>query len=91
MTNERCWREAKEVSERRYELSRILNMILNRVFGPRTKLGVNAGIFIQKMDVKSTFRQVVVDADGASHFAYRLVQSDFVEFRLQPAWRGNPG
>ena len=73
------------------ELGGVLDAILKRVLGLRAKFGVRARILIQKMDVKSAFRQVTVDPDGASCFAYRLGKFVFVDFRLQFGWRGSPG
>jgi len=43
------------------------------------------------MDVNSVFKQVGVDPDGASRFAYRLGQFLSVDFRLQFGWRGSTG
>lgn len=53
-------------------LGRILDDVLKRALGLRAKFVVDLRILIQKMDVKSAFRHVGVDPDGASRFAYRL-------------------
>lgn len=63
-------------------LGRILDDVLKRALGLRAKFVVDLRILIQKMDVKSAFRHVGVDPDGASRFAYRLGQF---------GWRKNTG
>lgn len=64
-----------------------MEAILKRVLGLGAKFGVNARILIQKVNVKSTFRQVGVDPDGASRYPYRLGKFIYVDFRLPFEWR----
>ena len=48
-------------------------------------------ILIQKMDVKSAFRQVRVDPTGAVNFGHVLGDYLFIDLRLQFGWRASPG
>ena len=65
--------------------------ILRRSLGFRDKIGTGKRIPIQRMDVKSAFRQVVVDLAGAAAFGYVLGDHLFVDLRLQVGWKGSPG
>ena len=46
---------------------------------------------MEKMDVKSVFRQVRVDPAGVVNFGYLLGDYLFVYQRLRFGWRGSPG
>lgn len=51
------------------ELVRVFDTMLNRMLGLR--VWRVAWILIQKMDVKSSFKNVEVDSDGVGRFAHR--------------------
>lgn len=52
-----------------YKFGGLVEVILKHIIGLRAKFGVDARILIQMMDVKSAFRQVGMDPDGASRLA----------------------
>lgn len=60
------------------------------MLGLRANFGVYARILIQKMIGKSAFRQMRLDPDAVSFFAYRLGQFVLVDIPLQFVWRGSP-
>lgn len=60
------------------EFGGVLETILKRILGLRAKFRVVARIGTQKVDGKSAFRQVGVDPNGTSRFAYHLGQFLFV-------------
>ena len=72
-------------------LAGVMGQIIKRVLGLRNKFGTGKRILIQKMDVKSAFRQVGVDPAGAANFGYVLGGYLFIDLRLQFGWRGSPG
>ena len=48
-------------------------------------------ILLQKMDVKSVFRQVGLALDREEAFTYRLRDPIFVDLQLQFEWPRSPG
>ena len=72
-------------------LAGVMTEIIARILGLRAKFGTQKRILLQKMDVKSAFRQVGIAPGGAAAFAYRLDKLIFVDLRLQFGWRGSPG
>ena len=65
--------------------------IMTRILGLQAKFGTKKQILLQRMDVKTAFRQVSVTPDRAAAFAYRLEDLIFFDLRLQFGWRGSPG
>lgn len=66
-----------------YELGGVLDAILKHISGSRAKFGVGVRILVNKMDdVKSAFRQVGMNPDGASPLACRLGLFLFVDVHL---------
>ena len=72
-------------------LAGVMHEVVQRVLRLRVKVEDRARVLIQKMDVKSAFRQILVDADGARVFGYVLGEFLFIDLRLQFGWRGSPG
>ena len=65
-----------------WRLAGVITHIITRILGLRAKFGTQKRILLQKMDVKSAFRQVVVAPDRAVAFAYHLEDLMFVDFLL---------
>ncbi|CAM9869003.1 unnamed protein product, partial [Pylaiella littoralis] len=72
------------------EMATVMKEFLVRLIGLRAKFP-RERILIQKMDVKSAFRQIPVDPAGAPAFAYIVRGFLVVDLRLQFGWRGSPG
>ena len=68
------WQEVPEC-----QLAGVMKEIITRILGLRAKYGTQKRILLQKMDVKSEFRQVGVAPDRAAAFAYRLEDLVFVD------------
>ena len=65
-----------------------------KVWGGRAEVwrkGMGRRILIQKMDLKSDFRQVRVNSAGAANFGYVLRGYLFIDLRLQFGCSGSPG
>ena len=65
--------------------------VITRILGLRAKYGTQKRILLQKIDVKSAFRQVGVAPDRAAAFVYSLEHLAFDDLRWQFGWRGSPG
>ena len=79
----------KKVPECR--LAGVIMEVITRFQELRVKYGTQERILLQKMDVKSAFRQVGVAPDRTAAFAYRMEDLVFVDLRLQFGWRRSPG
>ena len=73
------------------ELAEVMNDIVKRIMGLRAKFGTGTRIPIEKLDAKSTFRQISVDPAGAAAFGYVVADYIVVDMRLQFGWRGGAG
>ena len=63
-------------------LTDVMLQIVRRILGLRVKFVMGKRVLIQKIDVKSAFRQVGVDPAGAVAFGYVLGDHLFVVLRL---------
>ena len=81
----------KSVSGRQRDLAGVTGQIIKRVLGLRDKFGTGRRILIQKLDVKSAFRQVGVDPAKAAEFEYGRRACLFIDVRLQFGRRRSPG
>ena len=72
-------------------LAGVMLQIVGRILGLRDKFGRGRRLLIRTMDVRSSFRQVGVDAAGAVNFGYVLGNYLFVHTRLQFGRGGGPG
>lgn len=64
-------------------LAGVTTKIIRRILGLRGKIRTGKGLLLQKMDVKSVFRQVGITLNRATAFAYRLGDLIIVDLRLQ--------
>ena len=71
-------------------MATVMKEVLERFLGLRARYPRKT-ILLQKMDVKSAFRQIPVDPAGAPAFAYVVGEFLVVDLRLQFGWRGSPG
>ena len=69
----------------------MLRDVLLRVLFLRQTHGPRARIVLCHVDVKVTFRQVLVDPAGAPVFGYAMGGHAVVDMRLQFGWRNSPG
>ena len=60
-------------------LAGVMTEVITRILGLRAKYGTQKRILLQKMDVKSAFRQVGDVPDRPAAFAYRLEDLVFVD------------
>ena len=73
------------------ELGHVLREVLLEVVFLRQPHGSSAPILVCRVDVKSAFRQVLVDPAGAPVFGYVFGDRVVVDLREQFGWRNRPG
>lgn len=72
-------------------LSGVLDDVMLWILRLRSKLEPLRCILVQKMGVKSAFRQVGVDPAGAANFGSIFRNFVVIDLRLQFRWRDSPG
>ena len=61
----------------------VMGQMIKRVLGLRDKFGIGRRVLIQKMDVKSIFRQMAVDPAGAAKVGYVIGGYLFIDVSTQ--------
>ena len=61
----------------------VMGQMIKRVLGLRDKFGIGRRVLIQKMDVKSIFRQMAVDPAGAAKVGYVMEGYVFIDVSTQ--------